>query len=290
MEFTASVIESTSSKHGEGALWDVRTNRLLWVDIDGCRVNRFDPKTGKNESVEVASAVGTVVRRKQGNDEVIAAIKTGCAAVDMGTGKATMLTPMDLGGVRFNDGKCDPAGRFWVGTMAPRGTAVLYRVDADLSVRPMVPGVSTSNGIVWSKDCRTMYYIDTPTGMVEAFDYDNASGAIANRRCAVKVAAELGHPDGMTIDDQDRLWVAMWGGARVCCFDPKTAALLHTVHTPGARHSSACALGGEGMAELFITTSTQGIKPEDRAGQPNAGKLFRCNVPAKGLAAYEFAG
>jgi sugar lactone lactonase YvrE len=292
MEITAQPITTTSSLHGEGALWDEQIQRLLWVDIDGCKVNLFNPATGENPSVATGSPIGTVVPTRSPS-KVAAALKDGFATVDLKSGAVEYLVRMDLGGPRFNDGKADPAGRFWAGTMARGGAAILYRLDADRSLHTMLTGVSISNGIVWSRDHKTMYYIDTATGMVEAFDYDNATGAITNRRCTVKVPSELGHPDGMAIDSLDRLWVAMWGGARVCCFDPKSAQLLHTVHTPKAKHSSACSLGGPNLDTLFITTSCQGIKPEESAPggtQENSGRLFFARIPATGLPVFRYAG
>ncbi len=295
MEIEALPVDSTSSQHGEGALWDVRTQRLLWVDIDGCKVNVFDPVTGLNTSVSTGTACGTVVPTRR--PEVVAvALKDGFATVNQQNGAIEYLQRMNLGDARFNDGKADPAGRFWAGTMVARTareTGMLYRLDADRSLHEMLGGVSTSNGIVWSSDRKIMYYIDTPTARVDAFDYDDATGNITHRRAALKIAPDLGHPDGMTIDSQDRLWIAMWGGGRVCCFDPASEQLLYTVYTTGSRHSSACALGGPNLDELFITTSRQGIKPEEYAPggtEPHAGKVFRVKVPAKGLPAFEYAG
>ena len=294
MEFTAQPVATTSSIHGEGALWDEQIQRLLWVDIDGCLVNVFDPATSQNKSVPTGSPIGTVVPTRSPT-RVAAALKNGFAVVDLNSAAVEYLVPMDLGpaGGRFNDGKADPAGRFWAGTMARGGAGVLYRLDTDRSLHKMLTGVSTSNGIVWARDRKVMYYIDTATSMVEAFDYDNASGAITNRRCIVKVPPELGHPDGMTIDSQDRLWVAMWGGSRVCCFDPATAQLVHTVHTPKAKHSSSCSLGGPHLDTLFVTTSCQGIKPEESAPggtQENSGRLFSIKIPATGQPVFRYTG
>lgn len=297
MEFTATPVASTSSKHGEGAVWEHRTQRLLWVDIDGKKVHRFDPVSGKDETLDVGSEIGTIVPRAAGGGmQALCALTPGFAIVDFLTKSVIYLARVHIVQPRYNDGKADPAGRFFVGTMAipgQPGTAILTRLDPDLSLRTVLTGVTTSNGLVWTRDRRTMYYIDTPTMKVDAFDYDAATGAITNRRAAVAIPPGIGKPDGMTIDAEDRLWIAMWGGARVCCFAPRTGELLHTVHTPGARHSSSCALGGKDLDELLITTSRQGVKPEEYApggAQASAGMLFRCRVPAKGVAAGEFGG
>jgi sugar lactone lactonase YvrE len=294
MDFTATPISGTSSIHGEGALWDVRSQTLFWVDIDGCRVKRYNPATGHAYEWDTKSPCGTVVRRAKGRDEVVAALGDGIAALDLETRKITYLAKVDLPQSRFNDGKCDPAGRLWAGTMfraGVEGTAVLYRLDADHALRTMVTGLSISNGIVWTRDRKTMYYTDTPTAYVDAFDYDDATGAVTNRRAAFRVdPATLGRPDGIAIDADDRLWIAMWGGSRVCCMDPKTGAVMHTVRCPGSLNTSSCAFGGPELDELFVTTSTQGMSPEQRAAYPHSGQLFRVKLPVRGVPSYEFAG
>jgi sugar lactone lactonase YvrE len=291
MEFTAKPITSTSSIHGEGALWDARTQKLLWVDIDGRRVKRHDPVTGKNEEWDTKSPCGTVVKRAKGADQVAVALGDGIAILDLTNGAIEYLVKVDLGKERFNDGKCDRAGRFWAGSMQAKETAKLWRLDADHSLHEMLAGVTISNGIVWTRDKKIMYYIDSATGMVEAFDYDNASGAISNRRCVVDVRPmKIGGPDGMAIDENDLVWVALWGGSRVCCFDPKTGALLHTVHCPGSLNTSSCAFGGKNLDELFVTTSTQGMSPEKKAQFTNSGQLFHVKLPFRGVVADEYAG
>ncbi len=292
IQYTATVALKCSSELGEGALWHAGRGVLYWVDILRHRVNVFEPRTGRNDVYEVGEDVGTVVGQRSGG--VMLALKSGFAHLDLQTREVKRVAPTEADNplVRFNDGKCDPAGRFWAGTMGykSRGLGKLYRLDADGSVHLMLEPVSTSNGIVWTRDARVMYYIDTPTGRVDAFDYDVHSGSICNRRTAIEVPKEMGHPDGMTIDADDNLWVAMWEGYGVRQFDPRTGALLATVSVSGAGRTTSCALGGENLDELYITTASTGYDDDRRRREPLAGSLFVAKVNARGVPSAEYAG
>jgi len=289
----AEVIPIFKARHGEGPLWHAPENVLYWVDIDGGLVCIFDPAAGTNRTVKTNEPCGTVVPHRSGG--VVVALESSFAHVDLGSGAVRKLAHVENPAPkkRFNDGKCDPAGRFWAGTMAydfTTGAATLYRLDPDLSVCPMIRNVTISNGIVWTRDARTMYYIDTPTREVVAYDYDNATGDITNRRTVIRVPESMGHPDGMCIDSQDCVWIALWDGACACRWDPKTGRLLDRVEVEGVKQTSACALGGKNLDELYITTSTQGFTAEHHRDQPNAGFLFRCKVDVPGVVSHEFAG
>jgi len=222
------------------------------------------------------------------------ALRRGLGSLDLATGNIEIFAnpEADKPANRFNDGKCDPAGRFWAGTLGPRGEAALYRLDVDHSLHTMVTGVSTSNGLVWSADAKLFYYIDTPTGRVDAFDYDLGTGNISNRRPAVVPDSALpGRPDGMTIDADGMLWVAFWGGAAVIRYDPKTGKMLEKAAVPGAKHSSSCAFGGKDLQTLFITSAKAGVKPDQLAEQPNAGHLFAVRIAnTRGVPALEYRG
>ncbi len=278
---------------GEGAIWDVGRGVLYWVDIMAGAVHVFDPASGKDRFVSVGEPVGTVVPRRAGG--VAVAVKRGFAALDLDSGRFDMLAVPNAHPAenRFNDGKCDPAGRFWAGTMAtsgPReGRASLYCLFPDRSVKKMLDGVTTSNGIAWSLDRKTMYYIDTPTLTVWAFDYDEETAAISNRRPAVSAPKEMGYPDGMTIDAEGMLWVAYWQGARVARWDPKSGRLLQTIRVP-ADLATSCAFGGPKLDALYITTARMGLKPEALASQSHAGGIFVAYPGAMGVKAFEFAG
>ncbi len=169
------------------------------------------------------------------------------------------------------------------------GAGSLYRLDTDLSVHRVLGDVTVSNGLAWSFDRRTLYYIDSPTRVVSAFDYDDEAGTITGRRVAVTVPEELGSPDGMTIDSEGKLWVAHWGAGAVCRWDPDGGHLLEKIDVPAA-HTTSCAFGGEDLGDLYITTARSGRSREDLEAQPLAGGLFRVRPGARGVPAFEFTG
>lgn len=275
----------------EGSLWQPKEQKLYWVNIVGKTFHIYDPKTDTDTKYPVGSLVGTVVPTANGN--AVVALQNGISELNTHTGELTMLAdPIKNPGIRFNDGKCDPAGRFWVGTMAldaQKGAATLYRMDKDHSVHTMLKNVTISNGIVWTSDKKTMYYVDTPTGTVQAFDYNNKTGEISNGRVAVRIPSSMGSPDGMTIDANDNLWVALWGGGAIAEFNPRTGKLLKKVEVP-APHTSSCAFGGKNLETLYITTARQGMNKEQLKQYPLSGGLFVVKPGAKGVPADFYKG
>lgn len=277
---------------GEGAIWDSREQRLYWVDIEPGRLHVFYPSQGTDLAFELGEMVGTVVPRKGGG--VMLALQRGFAAFNLKTGELTRWSDPEahLPRNRFNDGKCDPAGRFWAGTISldrEPCAASLYCMDTDGRVQTMLKGVTNSNGIAWSLDGTAMYYINTPTRRVTQFDYDSTSGRIANPRNVIIIPLNEGKPDGMTIDSEGMLWIAMWGGGCVGRWDPRTGTQLDIVRVPAMRVTS-CAFGGEKLDELYITTARTGLSEFELADQPHAGGLFRTRPGVAGVAAFEFAG
>jgi sugar lactone lactonase YvrE len=275
---------------GEGAIWDEKRQVLYWVDIEQGFVHVYDPTTGKDRSIQVGQPVGTVVPRTSGG--LMLAVRDGFMSLDPDTGKTSMLaTPRDHNPEnRFNDGKCDPAGRFWAGTMeTPTRKGALFRLDPDLSVHQILDGIACSNGLAWSLDRKTMYYIDTMTRRIDAFDYELMTGAISNRRAAVTVSEEHGLPDGMTMDVEGKLWVAHWDGWCVCRWDLITGQLLQKVRLPVAQPSS-CAFGGAALDTLYVTSATIELDATALMTQPEAGGLFKFNPGVRGLPAQSFGG
>jgi len=163
-----------------------------------------------------------------------------------------------------------------------KASGQLYMVESDGHATPKLDNITISNGIVWSNDAKTMYYIDTPTGKIRAFDFDLTSGAISNERVAVEVPESLGYPDGMAIDAEDKLWVGLWNGNSVVRFDPQSGEVLQQIPVP-AHNVTACAFGGPNLDALYITTSSLDMTPEEQKKYPKAGALFKTVPGVKGV-------
>ncbi len=285
----AKTLLETQCTLGEGAIWNDRQQVLHFVDILGEQVYTYDPVSGLYEHAPTWSKVGTVVPVEGGG--LLLATHAGIATLEPETGVFEWLAnPLRDPAIRFNDGKCDPSGRFWIGSMAMddrKEAGALYRMDADGSITQMLDGISISNGLVWSADRTSFYYIDTPTHRVDVFDYDDASGAINNRRTAFTIPEDAGDPDGMTIDSAGGLWIAMWGGGSVNCYDPQNGALLHKVEVP-APHVTSCAFGGEHLDTLYITTARDGLSAEQLERWPQSGNVFSARVGVEGVKAGYF--
>lgn len=277
---------------GEGPVWDVEREALYWVDIDRGEVHRFDPAAFEDKGISLGLKVGAVVPARSG--ELVVATENGFGLLDPRKGRLTAIADPeeDNRDNRFNDGKCDPVGRFWAGTMSMsgrKGAGALYCLDTDASVTRRIEGVSISNGLAWSLDEDVMYFIDTPTRQVVAYDYDADSGEIENERVVIDVPASEGQPDGMTIDSEGKLWIAMWDGWQVCRFDPVSGKMLESISVPVARVTS-CTFGGPGLETMYITTARKGLRDKELQQQPLAGGLFRCRPGVSGVEAYYFEG
>ncbi len=277
---------------GEGPIWDAEHQGLLWVDIDTNEIHRFDPRTGTDIAVTVDGGVTAVAVREQGG--LVAATLNGFAFVSMAGGVAEVETIAEPEGGsdanRMNDGKCDPTGRFWAGSMAysetdPSGS--LYVLDNDLSVRSVLSGITISNGLGWSPPGTAMYYIDTVDCKVSVMDFDPITGEASRRRDLFDAGTPDDAPDGMTVDSDGCLWVAFWGGSAVRRYSP-SGDLLAVIDVPAAQVTS-CSFGGPGLADLYITTASIGVDPAEAAAT-QAGGLFKASTGARGLQASRFAG
>ena len=278
---------------GEGPIWDDREDVLWWVDIVPCQVHRWDPASGNHVTFDAGEMVGAIALRESG-PELVLAVQSGFALLDPRSGGVRPLVGVeaDLPGNRMNDGYCDARGRFWAGTMSvdeslsPRGS--LYRLDPDLRVTRMLDGIGISNGIDWTLDGKTMYYVDTATPYLEAFDFDLEAGTIANRRVVATIPADLGSPDGMVLDGEDCPWVAIWGGGQVRRYRPD-GTLDRVVHVD-VRRVTKVAFGGPDLDEMYITTAWIGAGEAERREQPRAGHIFRCRPGVRGRRPHRFAG
>lgn len=277
------------SKWGEGPIW--WRDHLYYVDVEGHAIVQLDANTSKETILNVGERIGTLVPRKNG--KFLYAGDTGIIAFDPVAGTRKTLAdpePEKRETNRFNDGKCDPAGRFWAGTISltkKTGDAALYMLDTDGSLHLKVDKVTNSNGICWSPDATKLYYIDTPTKQVHAYNYDQDSGNIGSASVAVDTAANgfKDSPDGMTIDTNGNLWIAFCHGGCVACFDPSSGKLLNRVDLPCVE-TTACTFGGPDLDRLFVTT---GIHKSIK--ESNAGKVFVIDdLGVKGMPAFAYKG
>ena len=279
---------------GEGPVWDVEEQALYWVDIVGRKILRRTEADGAVTEWPVPADIGAMALRRSGG--FIAALRSGLVLLDPVTGATRLVAnpEHDEPQTRFNDGKCDRAGRFWIGTCHEvadltrrRPIAALYRVDPDLGCHRMLEGVRTSNGIDWSPDGRTMYYTDTPTFRIDAFDFDPVGGTISNRRLFAQIPAGVGRPDGLAVDETGHVWSAHFDGWRVTRYRPD-GTVERVIKLP-VQNVTSCAFGGPDLRTLYITSATEDLTPEALAQQPLAGALFALRTEVAGLPMSRFA-
>jgi sugar lactone lactonase YvrE len=288
---TPELVLDAKAQLGEGPIWDADRARLLFVDIMRGHVHEFDPSTGHDRVVEVGQPVGAIAPTVRG-DWVIAA-RDGFFRLDPETGTVTLIAHIekDDSATRMNDGNVDARGRFWAGTMGMGGVrsrGSLYRLDPDGRVTRFLTGVHISNGIDWSPDGRVMYYADTGLGRVDALDFDEAQGAISNRRPFVTIQEDAGFPDGLVVDADGGVWVALWGGGAVHQYRPD-GVLAGRVELPVSLVTK-CAFGGPDLADLYITSAWIDLDAQGRAREPLAGGVFRVRPGVRGRPATAFAG
>ncbi|AFZ25773.1 gluconolactonase [Cylindrospermum stagnale PCC 7417] len=276
---------------GEGPVWDSTQKLLYWVDIDNHRVHQFNPETGKDSFFDVGDVVGAIA--KAGVNRLIMALRHRLAFLNTQTGVVTPIVDIetDLPNNRFNDGKCDPQGRFWIGSMSSssqKGQASLYRYDPDHSLHKMETGLTVSNGLGWSPDQRRFYLTDSPEKKIYAYNFDSATGRISDRQIFVNLAGESFYPDGLTVDIQGNIWSAMWDGGCVICFNPKGEEISR-IQIP-VKITTSCTFGGEDLQTLYITTASVGLSEDEIEKNFYAGDLFAVQTDISGLPASEFLG
>jgi sugar lactone lactonase YvrE len=288
-QLAADVVVDAKATLGEGPTWDAAGRRLVWLDIVGCRLHVTDPATGTDTAHQVEQEISIAL--PAGDGRYVVGVRQGIGLFDTTSSSLTVTHPFVAEGLRMNDGKCDRTGRLWAGTMAfgaKPNAGSLYRLDADGTITTMVRDLTISNGMAWSPDDRSFYFIDTMTGGIDVFDFDPASGAIDNRRRLFDVAPNLGYPDGMTIDAEGHLWIAFWDGAAVRRFSP-TGELEAEVRVPCDRPTS-CVFGDDDLATLYITSARDELSDEQLAAQPLAGAVFAVRPGVTGTPSPFFAG
>jgi sugar lactone lactonase YvrE len=285
----AEVAVAAQSEVAEGPVWDTSRGLLWWVDIPVGQVHAVDPDTGARTWFDVGDPVGAVGLTRDGG--LVLALVDGFALADHDGQRLTRLPGfIDRTAVRFNDGKPDPWGNFWAGTMAwdetgnPPGS--LYRLSPDGTVTELFGDVGLSNGLDWTDDRRLFYYADSNIGRVDLFDTDPDTGGLSGRRPFVTVPEAGCVPDGLTLDAEGCLWLAVWESGELRRFTPD--GRLDTVVRLPARQVTSAAFGGPDLGTLYITTARQGYTDADRREQPHAGDIFACTPGVPGRPPYLF--
>jgi sugar lactone lactonase YvrE len=277
-------IGETSDILGEGPVWDVQEQALYWADIRGRAVRRYDWRAGSVKSWTLPEMVGSLAVRRGGG--LLLAMQRSISFFEPASGKLEQVDAPEAGreGMRFNDGKCDRQGRFWVGSMndsvrEPIGT--LYRLDARRGCVPQVSGIITPNSLAWSPDGRTMYFSDSRSHVIAAYPFDPATGEIGVPRAFYRVEPPA-IPDGATVDAEGYLWCALYGGWRIARIAPD-GRLDRTIELP-VQQPTSCQLAGPDLDVLLVTTAKQRLASGELAKQPLAGALLAIEVGVKGLA------
>jgi sugar lactone lactonase YvrE len=281
----ADLLIDSRNEVGEGPLWDDRRNALLWLDVLAGHVHRYSLSTRVHEHWEIGQPVGCLSLDRSGR--IVMGMRDGFAELDTASGANSLFAPVELDRTdqRMNDGKCDALGRIWAGTMGladpVQGSGSLYRLDLDGSVTSMLTGLTISNGIGWSPDDTIMYFVDTATERLDAFDFDLAAGTISNRRTLASVPRGVASLDGLAVDESGCVWVALWGVGEVRCYAPDGEQIA-TLEVPVSA-SSSCAFGGHDLSTLFVTTARLNLTDKELADQPTSGGVYAADVGVRGL-------
>ena len=283
-----SVFVRDTCQLGEGPFWF--EDRLWWVDIEAGKLHSVNGSGGDRASLSMGRRIGAVAPIDA--EHFLVALEDGIGIFHRASGVIDLLAAPEKNqaGSRFNDGKCDAAGRFVAGTlnMAGRtGASALYSIGCGGAVEVLHAPATISNGLAWSADGATLYYIDSPTREIAAFPYDQETGRLGARSVVVRVPDAMGLPDGMDIDREGNLWVGHWGGNAVRCWSPRTGECLAEVPVPCSQVTSCC-FGGPEWDLLYITTARVGLNEEQLRQEPLAGSLFVCQPGVSGFPVKKF--
>ncbi len=268
---------------GEGPVWHTARNSFFWVDIEGKKLNEIKWPERQVQSWPMPQRIGMIVLYDDFN--LLVALEDGLSLFNLESGKLQWLVGVEkeLAQNRPNDGKCDSEGRLWLGTMhvaAKKNAGSVYCIDEN-KVTQHLTDLTIANGMAWSGDNKKFYFIDSPLQRVDQYLFDATSGTITFERIAVEIPAEIGKPDGMTIDEEGMLWVAQWDGFCVCRWNPGTGELLFKIDVPVPQVTS-CVFGGENLDQLLITTASVGLSEENLLKYPQSGHLFIAQPGVKG--------
>ena len=279
------------AKLGESPVWSSRDKALYWVDINAPSLNRFDPSSGKNVVMPMPESIGSFALRKPAG--FIVALRSGIwlARADGTPERNIAAAPYDPAHHRFNDGRCDHAGRFVVGYMNEKrdaNSAALVRIDSDGRMTELFGDIMISNGLAWSPDGRTMYHADTPTHTVRAFDYDATTGTPSHPRVFAQWQGETDRPDGGCVDSAGNYWTAFFRGGKVLQISPGGKTLAE--YSIPAMCPTMCAFGGADLRTVYVTTARQERDADELARLPQSGGIFAMTVDVPGLPEPAFAG
>jgi sugar lactone lactonase YvrE len=287
-KITAELASKLECDVAEGPFWDDSEQQLYFVDIVNKQIKIFSSSSTPVETIQFNQEISAVFLDQK--SDLIVAARDGIFAASRDGVLETSLAPIELErtSIRTNDAKCDANGRMWVGTMAfdfTPGVAALFSFDSKV-LKEVVPDLTVSNGIGWSLDKKTMYFIDSPTKRLDSFDFDIESGELRNRRPFVLLSDLDAFPDGLTTDEDGGVWVALFGGGEVRRFDSQ-GTLTHIVEIP-VKQVTSCCFGGADMSELYITTAQNGMDSDSLVREPLAGSLFRAKTAFKGSKSNRF--
>jgi L-arabinonolactonase len=287
---TVETVLECRNRLGEGPVWSAAEQALYWVDIVASAIHRFEPSSGQHRTWPVPEHVGSIALRERGG--LVIALKSGFATFDPATGQVEMINACEahLPENRFNDGRCDRAGRFFAGSLpydesTPRGT--LWRLDPDHSAHRVLSGIMCPNSLCWSPDGGTMYFTDTPTREIMAYEFDLEEGVPSNPRLFVR-ADSGGFPDGSVVDSEGFLWNGEWGGARVVRYAPD-GSIDRIVEVP-AQRVTCCAFGGPDLKTLYITSAWDRMSEAELREWPLSGNLFAYDAGVAGLPEPRYLG
>lgn len=280
---------ASRARLGEGPLWDSRQQMLYWVDILNHRVHVFEPSSGDDCHWDVGGLASALALMD--GDRLLLAIDQQLAYLDLTSGEVTTLATLDLPSpdIRCNDGKCDPQGRFWIGTLSQEpGQAALYRYDPDGSLHTMETGLTISNGLGWSPDGTRFYLTNSSERTIYAYRFDGDSGNISDRVPLITLKDEAIEPDGLAVDSTGNIWTALWDGWCVACFSP-SGECLGQVDLPVQRPTCPT-FGGPDLRTLYVTSAGVGLSQQQVQAGFEAGDLFAIATPVPGQPTHGFRG
>lgn len=272
---------------GESPLWIAEVGCFFWVDIEKGNLHRYHLASEKLEVRHFPNRLAVVLKGQ--NEKLILGLDRKLIRYDWATKEMEELCEVEANRSlhRFNDGKVDPQGRIWIGTLSTKftqGAGSLYRIDSNLKPEVQLKNLTISNGMAWTDDQETFYFIDTPTCQIQEYRFDPETGEIGLRKIAVEIPKELGFPDGMCLDHEGMLWVAHYGGSGVYRWNPKNSKLLDKIELP-APHVTSCCFGGENLDLMLITTAQENMSESDLKKYPKSGNVFLVKVGVGGFEA-----